>query len=444
MTTRHEVNEETEMTELGFETRQIHAGTQPDPATNARAIPIYQTTSYVFRDTEHAANLFGLAELGNIYTRIMNPTQAAFEERIASLEGGVAALALASGSAAETVALLNLAENGGHIVSSASLYGGTYNLFHYTLPKLGIETTFVENPDDLAEWAAAIRPNTKALYGETLGNPKGDVLNFEGVAKVAHDHKIPLVVDNTLATPYLCRPLEHGADIVVHSATKFIGGHGTSIGGVIVDGGKFDYEGSGRFPSFTEPDPSYHGLIFGQLPDFLFPARFVLKARLQYLRDIGASIAPLNSFLFLQGLETLSLRMERHVSNALTVAKFLEARKDVKWVAFPGLDSSPWHELQLRYLPQGAGAVLAFGIEGGADAGRKFIEGLELFSHLANIGDAKSLAIHPASTTHSQLTEEEQTTTGVSPDLVRLSVGIESIEDILADLEKGFAAVKGS
>ncbi len=432
------------MTELGFETRQIHAGTQPDPATNARAIPIYQTTSYVFRDTEHAANLFGLAELGNIYTRIMNPTQAAFEERVASLEGGVAALALASGSAAETVALLNLAENGGHIVSSASLYGGTYNLFHYTLPKLGIETTFVENPDDLAEWAAAIRPTTKALYGETLGNPKGDVLNFEGVAKVAHDHKIPLVVDNTLATPYLCRPLEHGADIVVHSATKFIGGHGTSIGGVIVDGGKFDYEGSGRFPSFTEPDPSYHGLIFGQLPDFLFPARFVLKARLQYLRDIGAAIAPLNSFLFLQGLETLSLRMERHVSNALTVAKFLEAREDVKWVAFPGLESSPWHELQVRYLPKGAGAVLAFGIEGGADAGRKFIEGLELFSHLANVGDAKSLAIHPASTTHSQLTEEEQTTTGVSPDLVRLSVGIESIEDILADLEKGFAAVKGS
>jgi O-acetylhomoserine (thiol)-lyase len=432
------------MTELGFETRQIHAGTQPDPATNARAIPIYQTTSYVFRDTEHAANLFGLAELGNIYTRIMNPTQAAFEERVASLEGGVAALALASGSAAETVALLNLAENGGHIVSSASLYGGTYNLFHYTLPKLGIETTFVENPDDLAEWAAAIRPNTKALYGETLGNPKGDVLNFDGVAKVAHDHKIPLVVDNTLATPYLCRPLEHGADIVVHSATKFIGGHGTSIGGVIVDGGKFDYEGSGRFPSFTEPDPSYHGLIFGQLPDFLFPARFVLKARLQYLRDIGASIAPLNSFLFLQGLETLSLRMERHVSNALTVAKWLEARSDVKWVAFPGLESSPWHELQVRYLPKGAGAVLAFGIDGGIDAGRKFIEGLELFSHLANVGDAKSLAIHPASTTHSQLSEEEQLSTGVSPDLVRLSVGIESIEDILADLEKGFAAVKGS
>jgi O-acetylhomoserine (thiol)-lyase len=324
------------------------------------------------------------------------------------------------------------------------LYGGTYNLFHYTLPKLGIETTFVENPDDLDEWAAAIRPNTKALYAETLGNPKGDVLNFEGVSKVAHDHQIPLVVDNTLATPFLCRPLEHGADIVVHSATKFIGGHGTSIGGVIVDGGNFDYEGSGRFPGFTEPDPSYHGLIFGQLPDFLFPARYVLKARLQYLRDIGASIAPFNSFLFLQGLETLSLRMERHVANATTVAKWLEAREDVKWVNYPGLSSSPWHALQERYLPRGAGAVLAFGINGGMDAGRQFIEGLELFSHLANVGDAKSLAIHPASTTHSQLTEEEQISTGVSTDLVRLSIGIESIEDILADLEAGFRAIKGA
>ena len=432
------------MAEWGFETRQIHAGATADPTTGARAIPIYQTTSYVFRDTAHAAALFGLAELGNIYTRIMNPTQNAFEERVASLEGGVAALAVASGSSAETIALLNLAENGGHIVSSASLYGGTYNLFHYTLPKLGIETTFVENPDDLAEWASAIRPNTKALYAETLGNPKGDVLNFEGVAKVAHDHMIPLVVDNTLATPFLCRPFEHGADVVVHSATKFIGGHGTSIGGVIVDSGKFDYEGSGRFPGFTEPDPSYHGLVFGDLPEPLFSARFVLKARLQYLRDLGAAIAPLNSFLFLQGLETLSLRMERHVSNATTVAKWLEARDDVKWVAFPGLESSPWHALQVRYLPKGAGAILAFGIEGGADAGRKFIEGLELFSHLANVGDAKSLAIHPASTTHSQLSEEEQLSTGVSADLVRLSVGIESIEDILADLETAFRAVKGA
>jgi len=432
------------MTEWGFETRQIHAGAAPDTATGARATPIYQTTSYVFRDTAHAAALFGLAELGNIYTRIMNPTQAVFEERIASLEGGVAALAVASGQAAETIALLNLAENGGHIVSSASLYGGTYNLFHYTLPKLGVETTFVNDPDDLSEWAAAVRPNTKAFYAETLGNPKGDVLDFEGVSKVAHDSKIPLVVDNTLASPYLAQPLAHGADIVVHSATKFIGGHGNSIGGVIVDGGKFDYENSGRFPSFTEPDPSYHGLVFGQLPDFLFPARFVLKARLQYLRDMGAAIAPLNSFLFIQGVETLSLRMERHVANANAVAKWLEARPDVPWVRYPGLESSPWHERQLRYLPKGGGSILAFGIDGGLEAGQKFIEGLELFSHLANVGDVRSLAIHPASTTHSQLSEEEQAQSAVTPDMVRLSVGIESIEDILADLEAGFKAAKGA
>jgi len=432
------------MTNWGFETRQIHAGAAPDSATGARAVPIYQTASYVFRDTEHAAALFGLSELGNIYTRIMNPTQNVFEERIASLEGGVAALAVASGQAAETIALLNLAENGGHIVSSSSLYGGTYNLFHYTLPKLGIETTFVDDPDDLAAWAAAIRPNTKAFYAESLGNPKGDVLDVVGVAKVAHDHKIPFVVDNTLATPYLLRPLEHGADIVVHSATKFIGGHGTSIGGVIVDGGIFDYENSGRFPSFTEPDPSYHGLIFGQLPPSLFPARFVLKARLQYLRDLGPAIAPLNSFLFIQGLETLSLRMERHVANATAVANWLEARSDVGWVKYSGLVSSPWHERQQRYLPKGGGAIVAFGIEGGVDAGRRFIEGLELFSHLANVGDVRSLAIHPASTTHSQLSEAEQVSAGASPDLVRLSVGIESIEDILADLEGGFRAAHGA
>jgi O-acetylhomoserine (thiol)-lyase len=433
-----------EMTEWGFETRQVHAGTSPDTATGARAVPIYQTASYVFRDTEHAANLFGLAELGNIYTRIMNPTQDAFEQRIASLEGGVAALAVASGQAAETLALLNLAENGGHIVASSSLYGGTYNLLHYTLPKLGVETTFIEDPDDLEEWKRAVRPHTKAFYAETLGNPKGDVLDFEGVSKVAHDHQIPLVVDNTLATPYLVRPLEHGADIVVHSATKFIGGHGTSIGGVIVDGGTFDYEGSGRFPSFTEPDPSYHGLIFGQLPPALFPARFVLKVRLQYLRDLGPAVAPLNSFLFLQGVETLSLRMERHVANATAVANWLEARDDVQWVKYAGLASSPWHERQLKYLPKGGGAILAFGIDGGIDAGRRFIEGLSLFSHLANVGDVRSLAIHPASTTHSQLTEAEQISTGVTPDLVRLSVGIESIEDILADLEAGFRAAKSA
>jgi O-acetylhomoserine (thiol)-lyase len=432
------------MADWGFETRQVHAGAVPDPTTGARAVPIYQTTSYTFRDTAHAAALFGLEELGNIYTRIMNPTQAVFEERIAALEGGVAALAVASGQAAETIALLNLAENGGHIVSSASLYGGTYNLFHYTLPKLGIEVTFVDDPDDLEAWRSAVRPNTKAFFAETLGNPKGDVLDFEGVSSVAHDHRIPLVVDSTVATPYLAQPLRHGADIVVHSATKFIGGHGTSIGGVIVDGGTFDYEGSGRFPAFTEPDPSYHGLVFGNLPESLFPARFVLKARLQYLRDTGPAIAPLNSFLFLQGLETLSLRMERHVQNATAVAQWLEGRDEVSWVAYPGLESSPWHARQQRYLPNGGGAIIAFGITGGSDAGRRFIEGLELFSHLANVGDVRSLAIHPASTTHSQLTEAEQTTTGVTPDLVRLSVGIESIEDILADLEAGFRAAKGT
>jgi O-acetylhomoserine (thiol)-lyase len=432
------------MTNWGFETRQIHAGAVPDPTTGARAVPIYQTTSYVFRDTAHAKALFALEELGNIYSRIMNPTQAVFEERMASLEGGVAALAVASGQAAETIALLNLAENGGHIVSSASLYGGTYNLFHYTLPKLGIEVTFVNNPDDLEEWRSAIRPNTKAFYAETLGNPKGDVLDFEGVSKVAHDNGIPLVVDNTLATPFLATPLAHGADIVVHSATKYIGGHGTSIGGVIVDGGTFDYEGSGRFPSFTEPDPSYHGLIFAQLPPALFPARYVLKARLQYLRDVGAAIAPLNSFLFIQGLETLSYRMERHVQNAVAVANWLEARDDVEWVTYPGLASSPWHERQERYLPRGGGAIIAFGIKGGLPAGQKFIEGLELFSHLANVGDVRSLAIHPASTTHSQLTEDEQLTTGVGPELVRLSIGVESIEDIRADLEGAFSAAKGA
>ncbi len=432
------------MSEWGFGTRQVHAGAVADPATGARAVPIYQTASYVFRDTEHAANLFGLSEMGNIYTRIMNPTQNVFEERMASLEGGVAALAVASGQAAETIALMNLAEGAGHIVASASLYGGTYNLLHYTLPKLGIETTFVDDPDDLASWSSAVRPNTKAFYAETLGNPKGDVLDFEGVAKVAHDHRIPLVVDNTLATPYLARPLEHGADIVVHSATKFIGGHGTSIGGVIVDGGTFDYENSGRFPSFTEPDPSYHGLIFGQLPPALFPARFVLKARLQYLRDLGPAVAPLNSFLFIQGLETLSLRMERHVANATRVANWLEARADVSWVKYAGLASSPWHERQLRYLPNGAGAIISFGIVGGVEAGRRFIEGLEVFSHLANVGDVRSLAIHPASTTHSQLTAAELSSTGVTPDLVRLSIGIESIDDILADLGGAFRAASGA
>jgi O-acetylhomoserine (thiol)-lyase len=428
----------------GLETRLVHAGSEPDPTTGARVTPIYQTSSFVFRDTEHAAALFGLQELGMIYTRIMNPTQDAFEQRMTSLEGGVGALAVASGQAAQTIALLNLAENGGHIVSSASLYGGTYNQLHYTFPKLGIEVSFVDDPDDLGAWKQAIRPNTKAFYGESIGNPKGDILDFEGVSKVAHDNRIPLVIDNTLASPALLQPLRHGADVVVHSATKFIGGHGTSIGGVIVDGGTFDYPGSGRFPGFTEPDPSYHGLVFAELPPELRPAMYVLKCRLQYLRDIGAAIAPFNSFLFLQGLQTLSLRMERHSQNALAVAEWLESRDEVEWVAYPGLKSSKWKARADKYLPNGTGAIVAFELKGGVDAGRSFIDGLELFSHLANVGDVRSLAIHPASTTHSQLEPGEQLTTGVTPGLVRLSVGIETLDDILADLDAGLRAAKSS
>jgi len=426
----------------GFETKQVHAGASPDPTTGARAVPIYQTTSYVFRDTAHAAALFGLEELGFIYTRIMNPTQAVFEDRMTALEGGVGSLAVASGQAAQFEALMNLAENGGHVVSSASLYGGTYNQLHYTFPKLGVEVSFVDDPDDLDAWRSAIRPNTKALYGETIGNPKGDIFDFEGVAGVAHDAGVPLMIDNTLASPYLAQPLRWGADIVVHSATKFIGGHGTSIGGVIVDGGKFDYAGSGRFPGFTEPDPSYHGVVFSQLPEELRPAQYILKCRLQYQRDVGPAIAPFNSFLFLQGLETLSLRMERHSQNALAVAQWLEARDEVEWVKYPGLASSPWHERAQKYLPNGQGAIVSFGIEGGLESGQKFVDALELHSHLANVGDVRSLAIHPATTTHSQLAGLEQESTGVTPDLVRLSVGIESLDDILADLDAGFRAAK--
>jgi O-acetylhomoserine (thiol)-lyase len=426
----------------GFETKQVHAGTSPDPTTGARAVPIYQTTSFVFRDTAHAAALFGLEELGNIYTRIMNPTQAAFEDRIAALEGGVGALATASGMSAQFVALANLAESGGHIVSSPSLYGGTFNQLHYTLPKLGIEVDFVDDPDDLDAWRAAVRPNTRAFYGETIGNPKGDVFDIEGVSAVAHEHAVPLVIDNTLASPALCRPLEHGADIVVHAATKFIGGHGNSIGGIVVDGGKFDYAGSGRFANFTEPDPSYHGLVFSELPEPLRPAQYILKARLQYQRDIGPAISPFNAFLFIQGVETLSLRMERHSQNALAVAQWLEARDEVEWVKYPGLASSPWNERAKKYLPDGQGAIVSFGIKGGLEAGQKFVDALELLSHLANVGDTRSLAIHPASTTHQQLDGAEQESSGVTPDLVRLSVGIESIDDILADLDAGFRAAK--
>jgi O-acetylhomoserine (thiol)-lyase len=422
----------------GFETRQIHAGAAADSATGARATPLYQTTSYQFRDSAHAANLFALAEFGNIYTRLMNPTTAVFEARVAALEGGVGALATSSGQSAESLALFNLAEVGDHIVSSASLYGGTYNLLHYTMPKFGIEVTFIDDPDDLDAWAAAVKPNTRAFFGETLPNPRNNVLDIEGIAKVAHSHGVPLILDNTVPSPYLCQPLRWGADIVVHSATKFIGGHGTSMGGIIVDGGTFDW-GAGRHPMFTTPDPSYHGLQYWQA---LGNQAYHLKARVQNMRDLGPAISPFNSFMMIQGLETLSLRMERHVQNAQAVAEWLEARDEVSWVSFPGLASSPWHANSKKYMPKGAGSIIAFGIKGGAEAGRTFVESLELHSHVANIGDVRSLAIHPATTTHSQLTAAEQIASGVRPELVRLSVGLESLPDILADLEAGFRAAK--
>jgi O-acetylhomoserine (thiol)-lyase len=430
-----------------FDTLQIHAGQAPDATTNARALPIYMTTSYVFNDTAHAANLFALKELGNIYTRIMNPTQAAVEDRVAALEGGLAALLVASGQAAETLAILNIAESGDHIVSSPSLYGGTYNLFHYTLPKLGIEVSFVENPDDLDSWRAAIRPNTKAFFGESISNPKNDILDIEGVATVAHEFGVPLIIDNTVATPYLIKPLEFGADIVVHSATKYLGGHGTAIAGVIVDGGTFDYaQYPDRFPNYNQPDPSYHGLVYardlGVGGAFGVNLSFILKARVQLLRDLGAAASPFNAFLIAQGIETLSLRVQRHTDNALAVAKFLEAHSQVVSVNYAGLESSPWHNRAKKYAPKGTGGVLSFEIVGGLEAGQKFVEGLQLHSHVANIGDVRSLVIHPASTTHSQLTPEEQATAGVTPGLVRLAVGIEDINDILADIELGFAAAK--
>jgi O-acetylhomoserine (thiol)-lyase len=431
----------------GFDTRQIHAGAEADPTTGARATPIYQTTAYQFRDSDHAANLFALAEIGNIYTRIMNPTQGVLEARIASLEGAPdtavglpGALVVSSGQAAETFAILNLAEAGSHIVSAASLYGGTYNLFHYTLPKLGIEVSFVEDPDDLEAWAAAVRPNTKAFYAESIGNPRNDVLDIAAVAEVAHANGVPLIVDNTVASPYLINPLAHGADIVVHSATKFLGGHGTAIAGAIVDGGTFDFSANDKFPQFTEPDPSYHGLAFWPA---LGPGSYIIKARVQLLRDIGAAISPFNAFLVLQGIETLSLRMDRHVSNAQKVAEYLEAHDQVEQVNYAGLASSPWHDRVARYTPKGPGSVPSFVLKGGREAGKRFVEALELHSHLANIGDVRSLVIHPASTTHSQLTPEEQAHSDVHEGLIRLSVGLESIEDILADLDKGFAAAAG-
>jgi O-acetylhomoserine (thiol)-lyase len=421
----------------GFETRQVHAGTAPDPATGARAVPIYQTTSYVFRDSAHAAALFDMQELGYIYSRIANPTQSAFEDRVAALEGGIAALAVASGQAASAYSVLNLTEAGDHVVSSASLYGGTYNLFHHRLPSLGITVTLLDDPDDLDAWRAAIRPETKACFGETIGNPRGDVLDIEAVAQVAHDAGLPLIVDNTLASPWLCRPFEWGADVVVHSATKYLGGHGTSIGGVIVDGGRFDWSTAGRFPQLSRPDPSYHGFNYHET---FGPAAYIARARAVMLRDLGAAIAPHNAFYFLQGVETLSLRMERHVENTLAVAAWLEQRPEVAWINYPGLASSPWHRLAQRYLPRGAGAVLALGIEGGLDAGRGFVDALRLFSHLVNVGDVRSLASHPASTTHRQMSAEEQLASGITPDLVRLSIGIETLGDILDDLDQAFVA----
>ena len=418
---------------LGFETLSLHAGQEsPDPATRARAVPIYQTTSYVFEDADDAADLFALRKFGNIYTRIMNPTQDVFEKRVAALEGGVAALATSSGQSAEFVALINVVGAGDEIVSGSQIYGGTYNLFTQTLPRLGITTHFVDatNPENFRR---AITPRTRAIFAETVGNPSLDTLDISAVAAIAHEAGIPLILDNTVPSPYLVNPLRHGADVVVHSATKFIGGHGTSIGGIIVDGGSFDWAGSGKFPGFTEPDPSYHGVRYVEA---FGPAAYIIKARVQLLRDLGPAISPLNSWLFLQGLETLALRMERHSQNALRVAQFLESHPAVSWVRYPGLPSHPTHDIAVRYHRHGFGAIVGFGIKGGLEAGRRFVNEVKIFSLLANIGDAKSLVIHPASTTHSQLSEEEQRATGVTPDFVRLSVGIETVDDLLADLDQ--------
>jgi O-acetylhomoserine (thiol)-lyase len=431
------------MSDWKFETKQIHAGAAPDPTTGARATPIYQTTSYVFKDAQHAQNLFALAEFGNIYTRIMNPTQDVVEQRIAALEGGTAALVVASGQSAATLAVLNIAESGDHIVSSSSIYGGTYNLFRYTLAKLGIEVTFVENQDDAEEWAAAVRPNTKLFFAETIGNPKINVLDISLVSTVAHENGIPLIVDNTIATPYLIRPFEFGADIIVHSATKYLGGHGTVIGGVIVDGGKFEWtKNADKFPGLTTPDESYHGVNYtAALGDGI---AYIIKARVQLLRDLGAAIAPASAFQLIQGIETLSLRVERHVANAQAVAEWLDSHDDVASVNYSGLPSSPWYAAANKYAPKGVGGVLSFELKGGVDAGRALVDHVSLFSHVANIGDVRSLIIHPASTTHSQLTPEQQLTTGVTPGLVRLSIGIENVDDIIADLEGGFAAARAA
>lgn len=417
---------------LGFDTLQVHAGQKPDPTTGSRAVPIYQTTSYVFRDTEHGANLFALKEPGNIYTRIMNPTNDVFEQRMAALEGGVAALAVASGSAAITYSILNIAGAGDEIVAASTLYGGTYNLFAVTLPRLGIKTVFVD-PDDPGNFRRAINEKTKAVFIETIGNPGMNIVDIEAVAGIAHENGIPLIIDNTFGTPYLIRPIEFGADVVVHSATKFIGGHGTSIGGVIVDGGKFDWSASGKFPGLTEPDPSYHGVVYAR---DVGAAAFVTKVRVQLLRDTGAAISPFNSFLLLQGLETLSLRVAKHVDNAVKIAEYLNNHPQVAWVNYPGLKNNKYYELAQKYMPRGAGSIFTFGIKGGRDAAVKFINSLEIFSLLANVADAKSLVIHPASTTHAQLSPEDQAAAGVTPDQIRLSIGIEDADDLIYDLEQ--------
>ncbi|MCM3267232.1 homocysteine synthase [Paenibacillus elgii] len=421
---------------LSLETLAVHAGQEIDPTTMSRAVPLYQTTSYGFRDTDHAADLFALKEFGNIYTRIMNPTTDVFEKRVAALEGGAAALATASGQAAITYSILNIAGAGDEIVSSSTLYGGTYNLFANTLAKIGIKVHFVDASDP-ENFRKAITPKTKAVFAEAIGNPKGDVLDIAAVAAIAHENGIPLIIDNTFPSPYLCRPIEHGADIVVHSATKFIGGHGTSIGGIIVDGGRFDWKASGKFAGLTDPDPSYHGVVY---TDAVGPIAYIIKARVQLLRDMGASISPFNAFLLLQGLETLHLRMERHSFNAQKVAEFLEKHEAVDWVSYAGLPSHSSHELAKKYLPKGQGAIMTFSIKGGVEAGRKVINAVKLFSHLANVGDSKSLIIHPASTTHQQLSEQEQAAAGVTPGMIRLSIGTEAIDDIIYDLDQAIQA----
>jgi O-acetylhomoserine (thiol)-lyase len=434
--------------EWEFETLQIHAGQTPDPTTGSRALPIYQTTAYQFRDTEHAANLFGIAEAGNVYTRINNPTQDAVEQRIAALEGGVASLLVASGMAATAFAIMNVAQAGDHVVASPNVYGGTYNLFNYTLPKFGIDVTFVENSADLDAWRRAVRPNTKAFFGEGISNPLAIVLDIEAIGRIAHDFGVPWIVDNTIATPYLTRPIEYGADVVTHSATKFLSGHGNAMVGAIVDSGNFDYaKYPERFKGFNEPDMSYNGLIYAQTlgvgSTFGANLAYIFKARLQLLRDLGASVSPFNAWLLAQGLETLNLRMDRHIQNTQVVAEWLENHPSVKSVSYAGLPSSPYYSVAKKYAPKGPGAVLGFDLNGGVGEGRRFVEGLKLFSHVANIGDVRSLVIHPASTTHSQLNPKQQIAAGISPGLVRLSVGLENVKDIIADLELGFAAARG-